>query len=159
MFLDPGSTGGLENLRRSDGALLRETTVICTDDFGLTALTGVSDAGAAAQHLLRSGVEILVHTGQLGEARILTASFECERRQTRNFIRGSTLGIGDAFKGWLLGAMVKQGLARGQPVSPAAGEAVLRTALAAAAARKADERIPPAPVSRQEIDAHLPFVR
>lgn len=159
VLLDPGSTIGLHHLGREHGDCLSAVTLLCTDSLGLMRITGLDDVEAAVRVLLNRGVETIVHTGARGEAELFSGGLRAGAEQLEDHAVGSTLGVGDAFRGWLLASLAESGVSRGKlPDAETAGRA-LRWGLAAAMARKADPRLLPSPLSRSDVEPFLARTR
>lgn len=154
VFLDPGSSVGLRNLERDDRLLLG-ATVACLDASQLQRLLGAGDNESAAAILLRRGVEVVVTTGAAGGAQLFTREVKASAQQLRSHSVGSSLGVGDTFRGWLLAGLLATGFRPGSRLTRDQAQEVLRLALAAAMLRKEDTALLPRGFSWEEVARYL----
>ena len=151
VLLDPGSTSGLANVL-DDHSILRMATLLCVDRDLLERLSGTKDQALGIRRLLGGGLEQVVVTDDQGGARWSSRTVDLTLRPRDSRIPGSSLGLGDSFRGWLLAGLALQGRRRGE-VPEGETAAILRLAMTAAHVRKHQGTRAPEPVSRQDIES------
>ncbi len=155
VLLDPGSTIGVKNLAGDGADLLYQSTMICADELTLVRIAGQNRPPDAARSLVADGLEIVVSTDSEGRAELFGRGLHVKARQLDARITGSSIGVGDTFRGWLLATLLNNGYRPGEKLSPELAATCLRYALAAAMARKATTGIEPSPLSIVEVSAFL----